>query len=108
MCIQIFHDVLLTYNEDPLVNVCSPSLTGSHGVCPLLVVSGIPDICRHMSNLIVQAQHEVFLATNFWMHSEPAQLISNAFRELSKRASESGRRIVVKVLYDRGSAKQVK
>jgi hypothetical protein len=60
-----------------------------------------------MSNLIVRAEHEVFIATNFWMHSEPAQLISNAIRELSKRMSEVGRRVVVKVLYDRGSAKQV-
>lgn len=61
-----------------------------------------------MSNLIVRAQHEVFVATNYWMHSEPSRLIANAFRELSRRSVEANRKVVVKVLYDRGSAKQVR
>jgi hypothetical protein len=99
--------VLCNLEKDPLINICSPSLIGSHGVCPLLVISGIPDICRHMSNLIARAEHEVFLATNFWMASEPTRLISSGLMELSKRAGEAGRRAVVKVMYDRGSVKQV-
>lgn len=90
-----------------MINVCSPSLTGSHGVCPLLIISPIKEIARHMSNLIVRAEHEVFIATNFWMHSEATQLIGNAIKELSRKMSEVNRRVVVKVLYDRGSAKQV-
>ena len=60
-----------------------------------------------MSNLIAKAQHEVFLATNFWKHSEGSRLLTNALRELSKRALGDSRRVVVKVMYDRGDAKQV-
>jgi hypothetical protein len=30
-----------------------------------------------MSNVIARAEHEVFLATNFWMYSEPTRLITN-------------------------------
>lgn len=67
----------------------------------------VPDICRHMSNLIARAEHEVFLATNFWMYSEPSRLITNALRELSRKAVETNRRVVVKIIYDRGSVKQV-
>lgn len=60
-----------------------------------------------MSNLIVRAEHEVFIATNFWMHSEPSSLIANAIRELSKRSVAAGRTVVIKVLYDRGDLAQV-
>jgi hypothetical protein len=103
---QIFHDVLCTLEKNPLVGVCSPSLMGSNGVCPLTIMAPIPDICRHMSNVIARAEEEVYLATNFWMHSEPTMLITNAIRELSKKAVAMNRRIVVKIIYDRGSAKQ--
>lgn len=74
---------------------------------PLLIVSGIPDICRHMSNLIARAEHEVFIATNFWMISEPSRMITNGLIELSKRAEKSNRKPVVKIMYDRGDLKQV-
>jgi len=80
---------------------------GSSGVCPLVVIAPIPDICRHMSNLIARAQHEVFLATNFWKYSEGSRLICNALRELSKRALSESRRVVVKIMYDRGDPKQI-
>lgn len=60
-----------------------------------------------MSNLIAKAQHEVFLATNFWKHSEGSRLICNALRELSKRAVSESRRVVVKIIYDRGHPRQV-
>lgn len=87
--------------------MCSPSLMGSSGVCPLVVISTVPDICRHMSNLIVNAREEIYLATNYWKYSEGSRLICNALRELSKRAAAEDRRVVVKVMYDRGDLKQV-
>ena len=105
---QIYHDVLGTLKDDPMIDVCSPSLIGNNGVCPLLIVSTIPDITRHMSNLIARAEHEVYLATNFWAVSEPSKIVCNSIRELSRRMGEKGRRAVVKIIYDRGNAKQVR
>ncbi|KAJ9605552.1 hypothetical protein H2200_010209 [Cladophialophora chaetospira] len=105
--LKIYHDVLCTLEKNPMVGVCSPSLMGSNGVCPLTIMATIPDICRHMSNVIARAEHEVFLATNFWMHSEPTRLITNALRALSKKAVMNNRRVVVKLIYDRGSPKQL-
>ncbi|KAL8243917.1 hypothetical protein R6Q59_010175 [Mikania micrantha] len=106
--LTIFNDVLKTLEvNNPLGGVCSPSLLGSNGVCPLTVIATIPDVCRHMSNLIVRAQQEVYLATNYWAKGESSVLISNAFRELSKRASAENRQVVAKIIYDRGNAKQV-
>ncbi|KAK4947649.1 hypothetical protein LTR10_013595 [Elasticomyces elasticus] len=104
--LRIFHDVLCTLEKNPLVGVCSPSLLGSNGVCPLTIFAPIPDICRHMSNVIARAEEEVYLATNFWMHSEPTMLITNAIRELNRKAGVLNKKIVVKIIYDRGSAKQ--
>ncbi|KAH0829571.1 phospholipase D active site protein motif protein [Fonsecaea pedrosoi] len=104
--LRIYHDVLCTLEKNPLVGVCSPSLLGSNGVCPLTIMATVPDICRHMSNVIARAEQEVFLATNFWMYSEPTRLITNALRELSRKAVLTNRRVVVKIIYDRGSAKQ--
>ncbi|EXJ54224.1 hypothetical protein A1O7_09561 [Cladophialophora yegresii CBS 114405] len=104
--LRIYHDVLCTLEKNPLAGVCSPSLMGSNGVCPLTIMAMVPDICRHMSNIIARAEHEVFLATNYWMHSEPTRLITNGLRELSKKAVLNNRRVVVKIIYDRGSAKQ--
>jgi hypothetical protein len=103
---QIYHDVLCTLDRNPMLGMCSPSLLGSSGVCPLTIISTIPDICRHMSNVIVRAEKEVFLATNFWMHSEPSRMITNALRELSRKAVSRQKRVVVKIIYDRGSFKQ--
>ena len=79
---------------------------GTNGVCPLTIMATVPDICRHMSNVIARAEEEVFLATNFWAYSEPTRLITNALRELSKKAVKMDRRVVVKIMYDRGSVKQ--
>jgi phosphatidylserine/phosphatidylglycerophosphate/cardiolipin synthase-like enzyme len=62
---------------------------------------------RHMSNLIVRAEKEVYLATNYWQNSVASKYITNAMKELSRRAGERGDRIVMKVLYDRGSPKQL-
>ena len=62
---------------------------------------------RHMSNLIVRAEKEVILATNYWQNSVASKFITNAMRELSKRAGERGVKIVFKLEYDRGSPKQL-
>lgn len=60
-----------------------------------------------MSNCIVRAEREVFLATNFWANSTASKFITDAMRELSRRAGERGTRIVMKMIYDRGSPKQL-
>jgi hypothetical protein len=60
-----------------------------------------------MANLIVRAEKEVFLATNFWIYSSASRIIIHAILELSRRAGERGERVVVKIMYDRGNIKQV-
>ncbi|KAK4998856.1 hypothetical protein LTR66_001989 [Elasticomyces elasticus] len=60
-----------------------------------------------MSNLIARAEKEVFLATNYWMDSDASRLITDALKELSRRAGERGEKAIVKIMYDRGNAKQV-
>jgi len=59
------------------------------------------------SNLIARAEKEVFLATNYWMSSDASLLITDALRELSRRAEKRGNKAVVKIMYDRGNARQV-
>lgn len=87
--------------------VVSPPLMGSHGVVPLTIIAPLPDLCRHMANCIVRAEKEVFLATNFWIHSDASTLVTNAFRELSRRAGERGTKVIVKMVYDRGDPQQL-
>lgn len=60
-----------------------------------------------MSNCIVRAEREVFLATNYWANSTASKFITDAMRELSRRAGERGTKIVFKLIYDRGSPKQL-
>ena len=105
--LQIYHDSLCPLEKNPMAGVVSPPLMGSHGVLPLTIVAPLLDICRHMSNCIARAEREVFLATNFWIHSHASTLVTNAFRELSRRAGQRGTKVVVKVVYDRGSPQQV-
>ncbi|KAH8156806.1 hypothetical protein CIB48_g11443 [Xylaria polymorpha] len=50
---------------------------------------------------------EVFLATNFWQNSVASRFITNAIRELSRRAQARGTRVIMKIIYDRGNPKQV-
>jgi phosphatidylserine/phosphatidylglycerophosphate/cardiolipin synthase-like enzyme len=59
-----------------------------------------------MSNLIVRAEKEIFLATNYWVNSVATTYITNAMKELSRRAGERGTKIVMKLIYDRGSPRQ--
>ena len=60
-----------------------------------------------MSNVIVRAEREVFLATNYWQNSVASKFITNAIRELDRRAGERGVKVVMKIIYDRGSPKQL-
>lgn len=47
------------------------------------------------------------LATNFWVASKSSKIITDAMRELSRRAEKRGRKVVFKLIYDRGNPKQV-
>ena len=60
-----------------------------------------------MSNLIVRAEKEVILATNYWENSVASKYITNAMKELSARAAKRNVRVVFKLEYDRGALKQV-
>ncbi|KAI0600074.1 hypothetical protein F4775DRAFT_547947 [Biscogniauxia sp. FL1348] len=105
--LRMYHDALCTIEDNPAYAMVSPSLMGSTGTMPLTIMSVIPDIVRHMSNLIVRAETEVFLATNYWQNGVASAYITNAMRELSRCAGERGVRIIFKILYDRGSPKQL-
>ncbi|KAI2932900.1 hypothetical protein CBS147320_1925 [Aspergillus niger] len=105
--LKIYHDALCALEKNPMSGVVSPPLMGSHGVVPLTIIAPLPDLCRHMANCIVRAEKEVFLATNFWIHSDASTLVTNAFRELSRRAGERGTKVIVKMVYDRGDPQQL-
>ncbi|RDX54088.1 hypothetical protein OH76DRAFT_1062134 [Lentinus brumalis] len=110
--LKMYSDVLDTLERDPLIGVVSPPLLGASGVVPLSIVSTIPDIMRHYHELIVNCKHEVMLATNFWEDSYASSFVRDALLELSSRyqanpAKYENRKPVVKLIYDRGSPKQV-
>lgn len=73
----------------------------------MTIVAPLPDLCRHIANCIVRAEKEVFLGTNFWIYSDASTIVTDALKELSRRAGERGTKIVVKMIYDRGNVKQV-
>lgn len=60
-----------------------------------------------MSNLIARAESEVYLATNYWQDSIASRFITNAIRELDRRAGKRGTKVVMKIIYDRGSPRQL-
>ncbi|KAK3955806.1 D active site-containing protein [Pseudoneurospora amorphoporcata] len=117
--LQIYHDALCTLDDEPLRGMVSPPLLGTCGTVPLTIISVIPDIARHMANLIYRAEHEIFLATNYWQSSVASTYLTNAIRDLDKRlASEfeasfsssspsQRKKVVLKILYDRGTPKQL-
>ena len=105
---QIYHDILLTLEKDPWAGVVSPPLLGATGLVNLSIVSVIPDIIQHYCDVIVNAQEEIIFATNYWEASNSGGHISDAFRELSKRSEKKGKKVVVKMMYDRGNVKQFK
>ncbi|KAJ6488552.1 hypothetical protein C8R47DRAFT_483886 [Mycena vitilis] len=105
--LKLYHDALCVLDHDVASAMVSPPLMGSCGTIPLTVISVVPDIMRHMSNLIVRADKEVILATNYWQNSVASKFITDAMKELSRRAGERGTRIVMKIEYDRGAPRQV-
>jgi phosphatidylserine/phosphatidylglycerophosphate/cardiolipin synthase-like enzyme len=99
---------LHTLDADPLAGLVSPSLLGSSGVIPLSIVSVIPDIMRHYAELIVRAEAEIILATNYWESSASSSVMADALRKLSKRVeARNGAKVVMKLMYDRGNLRQV-
>lgn len=104
--LRVWNDVLSSLDADALGGVVSPPLMGSYGTIPLTVIAPLADIVRHMSNLIARAEKEVFLITCSWSPSVAVHLISDALKELSKRAGQRGERVVVKVMYDKAGPAQ--
>lgn len=102
--LRVYHDALLCLGVEAMAGMVSPPLMGSHGSIPLAIIAPLADIIRHMSNLIVRAEKEVFLITCSWAPSIAAQLISDALKELSVRAGKRGDRVVVKIMYDKARA----
>ncbi|KAF4445491.1 hypothetical protein F53441_10786 [Fusarium austroafricanum] len=99
--LQAFADSLQCLDEDPLAGVVSPPLMGSHGTMPLTVIAPLDDVMRHVSNLIVRAEKEVFYVTCSWAPSVAQALIKTSLIELSKRAGNRGTRVVAKIMYDK-------
>jgi phosphatidylserine/phosphatidylglycerophosphate/cardiolipin synthase-like enzyme len=94
-------------DADPLAGLVSPSLLGSSGVIPLSIVSVIPDIMRHYAELIVRAEAEIILATNYWENSASSSVLADALRKLSKLVeARNGAKVVMKLMYDRGNFRQ--
>ncbi|KAG0703755.1 hypothetical protein DFH29DRAFT_914887 [Suillus ampliporus] len=105
--LKIYCDVLATLETNPWAGVVSPPLLGSRGVINLSIISVIPDIIQHHYDCIVRAESEVFLATNFWQASKSASKICDALVELSRRAMKRGKKVVVKMMYDRANLKML-
>jgi hypothetical protein len=94
-------------DTNPLAGLVSPPLLGTSGVVPLSIVSVIPDIVRHYANLIVRAETEIILATNYWELSQSSGVIADSLRELSESVeARGGEKVVMKLMYDRGNLKQ--
>ncbi|KAK7035732.1 hypothetical protein R3P38DRAFT_2908777 [Favolaschia claudopus] len=104
---KLYHDAICTLDHSVASAMVSPPLMGSYGTIPLSIISVVPDIMRHMSNLIVRADKEVILATNYWQNSVASKYITNAMKELSRRAGERGTKIIMKIEYDRGDPRQI-
>jgi phosphatidylserine/phosphatidylglycerophosphate/cardiolipin synthase-like enzyme len=62
---------------------------------------------RYYKQLIVNAEHEVMIATNYWEPSWASHFIHDALIELSTRHTNRPTKPVVKLLFDRGNPKQV-
>lgn len=104
--LRVFHNVLCCLEADPLSSVVSPALIGTYGSMPLSVIAPLVDLIRHMSNVIVRARKEVLFATCSWSASDAVDLISDALKELSRRAGARGERVVVKIIFDKAGPKQ--
>lgn len=62
---------------------------------------------RHYAELIVRAEAEILLSTNYWENSASSSVMADALRKLSKRVeARNGAKVVMKLMYDRGNLKQ--
>ncbi|MCJ1283089.1 hypothetical protein MMC26_002416 [Xylographa opegraphella] len=104
--LRVYHDVLCCLEADPTCSVVSPALIGTYGSIPLSVIAPLVDLIRHMSNVIVRARKEVLFATCSWSASDAIDLMSDALKELSRRAGARGERVVVKIIFDKAGPKQ--
>ncbi|KAK6343827.1 hypothetical protein TWF696_007485 [Orbilia brochopaga] len=106
--LKIFYNVLKTVVEDPTANLTSPSLIGSTGTSALTIISTVPDIADHYYDLIVSANYDILISSNFWRNSYASKRIGAGLEELSRRIQRDERPpVVVKIIFDRGSAKHV-
>lgn len=103
--LQAYADALNCLDADPVSGMVSPCLMGSHGTMPLTIIAPLADIIRHVSNLIVRAEKEVFFITCSWSASVAQTLVKEALIELSRRAGQRQQRVVVKMMYDKAGAK---
>lgn len=63
---KMYLSLMPTLNRDPMAGMVAPDLLGSTTTMPLSIISLIPDIMKHYADVIVRAEKEVFLATNYW------------------------------------------
>jgi hypothetical protein len=63
---KMYLSLMPTLERDPLAGMTTPDLLGSTTTMPLSIISLIPDIIKHFYDVIVRAQKEVFIATNYW------------------------------------------
>nr|XP_018262763.1 uncharacterized protein I303_04244 [Kwoniella dejecticola CBS 10117]OBR84921.1 hypothetical protein I303_04244 [Kwoniella dejecticola CBS 10117] len=104
----MYMSLLPTLERDPLSGLVPPDLLGSTTTMPLTIISLIPDIMQHYRDVIIRAEKEVFLATNYWQPSNSVNTISGALRDLSARTLKAGKeKVIVKIMYDRGSWEQL-
>ncbi|WWC94525.1 hypothetical protein V866_001371 [Kwoniella sp. B9012] len=105
---KMYISLLPTLERDPLSGLVPPDLLGSTTTMPLTIISLIPDIMQHYRDVIIRAEKEVFLATNYWQPSNSVNTISSALRDLSARTIKAGKpKVIVKIMYDRGSWEQL-
>lgn len=63
---KMYLSLMPTLDRDPLSGMVAPDLLGSTTTMPLSIISLIPDIMKHYAEVIVRAEKEIFLATNYW------------------------------------------
>ena len=103
---------------DPECDIVAPTLIASSGIVPLTINSTfdcIPACCytyhlnvlfdshlalfSHYHDCIVNAQHEVMLASGFWKPGKATDMINKAFRELNRRIAErGGQKVLIKIV----------
>ena len=105
--LKMYASAQLSIADKPLNGVVSPSLLSTSGVVPFTCISVITDIMQHYHDVIVDAKHEVLIATNAWESGKSVELVTTAFEKLNDLAGKEKRRVVVKILMDVASVKNV-